>query len=119
MRQMDSSMASEVHKHIQCSGVNFRYSTRSLFAAMEKEEDEKEDLEVAAESASEMFEMEDKEILCIKNPILLTRGARLRDLFHPSVSEMGIQLWREGATWDTLLQRADFNATADLACQHP
>lgn len=97
-------------------GINVLSLEQKLLYGKEKVQDVKDDLKGENEKALEISGVEDQALSYIKRPEIHDRHPRRRDLFHTSISKVGIHLWRKEARRDTTLRMDDYTVAEDLAC---
>lgn len=90
LRLMSNVIVPGAHGHMFCSDLTFCHKDESFRAAKEEIEDVEGDLAGEKEKVSEIFEVRDQALLYIKRLEVYNLDSRPRDLFHASVSEMGI-----------------------------
>lgn len=118
VKLMSKAMALGAHGHIFCLDLMFQHLNRTLRAAKKNSEGEEGHLECVEEKVYEKFDVEDLAFLNKKCDEFHNREPRRRDLFHTSVSKMGIHFWMKSATCDMMVQMAEYTATGDISCQH-
>lgn len=93
---MGNVMTSGAHGRTSCSALMFFHRSESLRRQTEMVEAVAADSEKANERLSHVLKIEDQALIHAKSPGVHNRESCRKDLFHASVPEIAIHVWRNG-----------------------
>lgn len=115
---MGHIMAPGAHRHI-FSDLMFFLWKRSLRRPEQMVRDVEADPKGSKDRLSHVFVIEYQAFIYTKSPWVYSSDLSRTELFHASVSDAAIRLWRRRLTRDSLLERLDYIVGSEVPSQHP